>query len=341
MKLLLHYYHPIIFDLAESFKRICKVEIAINPSVTDNYGGIREHVAMIEGNEHLSDVPWVPIMPAVMKIRQGMYDLVGIDGVFSGDDWIIQACKDSGVPYFCINGYAHNADEPGNNILSLSNFLPQIQYKQKYPSEGHIQGFDWKNIAEAGRSHGKNILVFYPEMNHVKRRFLWPLEVAKGFDEVYRGQRINEVPSFIHRYEECNKWCYSAFEKVKDKLRDDFVVENFSGLSHDEVLEKIYNSRGLLHLKHGDCPGATLLEALIFGKPVFTMRSFVNACFNQEFLIDNFTAIVADDLDELCERIRRGFTPSHAARKYIWELTSFERQKYKVERFFKRCIDEV
>lgn len=328
-----------MFDLAESFKRICDVEIAINASIIDNYGGYKDRLDIISKNEHLDGIRVLPLALALQEIRQKKYDLVGLDGVFDGDPLVMDACKNANIPFFCINGYPHNIDEPSDNILSFSHFLPQVQYKQKYPSEGHIKEIDWKNISEGGRSQGKNIFVYYPEMNEAKRYYL-----NRAFPA-----RQNYI-SLIHRYEECNPWNFAAFKNVRDGLsKKSIQVENHSNLSQQEVFEKLAGSCGLLHLKHGDCPGISILEALILETPVFTMRSFVNASFNQEVLIHKINSFIADDLDELIDAMKNYSDQKTRCKKWdwglgktnshIWNLTDFDRQKSKLERFFNRCLN--
>lgn len=330
--LLLVYYHPIVFDLAESFSRIFqKVTIACNTNLKDNYGGYK---TVYERGKALG-LEVIPLPIALMQIRS--YDLVGLDGVFDGDELAMGSCKEHEIPWFCINGYPHQFDEPSQNILAFSWHLPQIQYKKMFPHEGYIKELDWKKIYEDGRSPGKNICVFYPELNYVKR-----------FD-YFDVPPSNTLVSFIHRYEECNKWNYKIFCDLKEKLKKhsfDIDLQNFSGLSQDEVLKKMFSSWGLVHLKHGDCPGISVLESLKMGIPVFTMKSFVQSSFNQEILIDGFNAVVADDLDELYERIidyisgKDRFYSAHFGLKtdYIKILTSFDRQKLKLIKFFERCM---
>lgn len=328
MKLIVVYYHPLCFDLCKSFQKICdSVVLAINPQVVDNYGGFKEHVEAAKKN----GVGWITLSAAIQNIKNRKCDLVGCDGVFDGDKLIMEACKDSGVPWFCIDGYPHNVDEPSNNILSFGHFLPQIQYKQKYPSEGHVKEVDWKNISENGQSEGKNIFVFYPELDYAKDFYK-----SRGFLRLKSSN--GEFVSFIHRFEECNKWSYKTFERIKKEIN----VQNYGGLSQFDVLDKLDKSFGLLHMKHGDRPGISVFEALILNRPVFVTRSFISASFNQEVLIDEFNAIIADDVDELIARMKEaaeGFDlVDKNARDYIWMLTNFKRQQKKLERFFERCL---
>lgn len=333
-KLLLVYYHPIIFDLAESFSRLFgKVEIACKQDLKDNYGGYKN----VEDRGKALGLDVIPLSLAIVNMNG--YDLVGVDGVFDGDALAMQMCRETNTPYFCINGYPHQVDEIGQNILAFSWFLPQIQHKKMFPHEGYLKELTWKQIAENGQEEGKNICVYYPEMNEAKHhKFSW-------------GQNSSCINSFIHRYEEYNHWNYRVFCKVKERFPD-LNIQNYSGLTQKEVYEKMDNSFGTLHLKHGDCPGISVLESLIFGKPVFTMSTFVKSSFNQEVLIDGFNSIIADSYDELIERIENYYTnrrtysidkyffDSQKIRQHVYMLTDFQRQKNKLVRFFERCLNE-
>lgn len=323
--LLLVYYHPIILDLAETFSRIFKkVTITAGPNLKDNYGGFEDLKNKIKSKKALENIDFIPLAVAQIKIKS--FDLVGLDGVFDGDDTIMGLCKNKGVPYFCINGYPHQLDEPSDNILAFSHFLPQQQYRKNFPHEGYVKEVDWKEIAEKGCSSGKNILVFYPELNDAKRYYNSNFKINYNQDFV----------SFIHRYEECNKWTFKVYQNLKNEFP---TLENYSNKTQDEVFRLMDESRGLLHLKHADCPGISVLEALVFGVPVCTIRSFVEASQNQEVLIDNFNAIIAEDVNELIERMKTLTRTSFLEnRDYIWNLTSFNRQKNKLERFFEQCM---
>lgn len=327
--LLLVYYHPIIFDLAESFLKIFnRVTIACNASLKDNYGEYAQVAAKIKANPHLQSVDCIPLSVAHLKIKD--YDIVGCDGVFDGDELIMEVCKERGVPYFNINGYPHQADEPSQNILAFSWFLPQIQYKQRFPHEGYIKERDWKHIAFEGRSEGKNICVFYPELNEAKR-----------YAFVAQPRPRHKFTSFIHRYEECNRWTYLLFQKFELALAEKHIfVGNYSGKTQKEVFDLMSESYGVVHLKHGDCPGISILESLILKTPVITMSSFVKASFNQDVLIDNQNAIIADDFDELIERSIDAINKpwGRTGWDHIYGLTNFNRQRNKLERFFHGCM---
>lgn len=338
MKILLAYYHPVIFDLAETFSKLSEVDsvdICVSPTLSDNYGGAKNVLDKIINNKFLTKTPAGILAPiAHQGIRNNYYDLVGLDGVFDGDQLIMDLCRENRIPYFCINGYPHQIDEPSQNILAFSWHLPQVQYKQTNPHEGYVKEKDWKNIALSGQSEGKNIFVFYPEMNEAKRFY-----ENKIFSEQGERPLAKKFVSLIHRYSECNQWSYHVFDQVNKLYR----VENYSDLTQAEAFQKIWESDGLVHLKHGDCPGISVLEALILGRPVITMESFVKASFNQEVLIDGFNSIVCKTTGEMLDRMR--FTgafypdfPSSEAVHYIHQLTSFNRQRRGLSLFLDRCL---
>lgn len=338
MNLLLNRYHPVVDDLAESFSKLemfDEIDIAIDISIKDHYGN---HLDILNKNkEKFKEFNSIPTSLAFLNLKNKKYDLVGIDGVFTNDQEIMDICKESNIPWFCINGYPHQIDEPSNNILAFSWHLPFVQYKKANPHEGYVKERDWKNIAEKGRSDGKNICVFYPEMNEAKR---YIRKIVKLPDPEY-------FSSFIHRYKECNKWNYEVFSFLEMNLDwNNKELKNYSGLKQSEVFEKISKSYGVVHLKHADCPGITILESLVLGVPIITMSSFVKASLDQEFLIDNFTAIIADSKQELVDRsielMKDGGLleySSKAIRNHSWILTDFERQEYKLRKFFERCIN--
>lgn len=322
MRLLLNRYHPISEDLALTFVKLgFKIDLSVDMSINDHYGSWIQVYKNLKKKYNEFDV--ISVQQAFLKLKNKQYDLVGVDGVFKNDKEIIELCKQNSIPWFCIQGYPYVQDEPSDNILSFSWFLPQIQYIKIYPSEGHVKEIDWKNIAYYGSSSQKNILIFYPEMNYVKE--FWKENISE--DHGY-------FLSLIHRYKECNKWCYDVFKKIEPY----FSIENHSGLSQEQSLNKINKSSGLLHLKAFDCPGISVLETLILKKPVYVMKSFINASFNQEVLIDNFNAVIADDVDELIKRMKEPFNTTQQSFDYIYALTSFDRQKNKLERFFNKCL---
>ena len=340
-KLLLVYYHPVVFDLAMSFLKIFEeVQICVTNDLRDNYG---THLDVVSKGKALG-LDCIPSSVASLLIKQGKYHLVGLDGVFQGDPLLISVCNSAKIPYFCINGYPHNTDEPSKNILSLSWFLPQIQYKQRYSNENAVKNNNWKEIAEKSRdSNLKNSMVFYPEFVDLKSK------LASIESEISRGGDIDFV-SFIHRFEECNEFNYQCFKNVNSN--PDLNVVNYTSLSQQEVWKKIAQSAGLIHLKSADCPGISVLESMIIGRVPFVMKDFVLASFNQEVLIDGHSAYVFDSLIDLdiaaskhLEEIKK--TPGNcflkiecSTRKHALMLTDFERQRGKLKNFFDRCLDE-
>lgn len=333
--LLLVYYHPVVFDLALSFSKLFdRVDICVTPGLKDNYG---DHNDVVSKAKSLGfDAFLTPV--ALMNIKSKKYDLIGLDGVFQGDKTIMDVCLGK-IPHFCINGYPHNMDEPSANILSFSWYLPEKQYRQSYPSEAHVKQIDWENISTKGRSDGKNICTFYPEFSELKR-----------WGSIRYKVRRDEFVSFIHRFEECNKHSYSVFEQVGQKV----VLKNYSSLNQEAVWDKILSSYGLIHLKHGDCPGIALLESMMLGRTPIVMKSFVLASQNQEVLIDAHSAYVCDTVDEMIDRSLRlmdavDFTYrdgqfdnltdiEKSTKRHALMLTDFNRQIPKLLTFFNRCL---
>lgn len=325
--LLLCYYHKIIFDLALSFKRLFKkVEICVSSNLKDNYG--TEQNVIKKGKSLGFDVHLLPVALANLKAKK--YCLVGCDGVFQGDQLLMDVCRQSNVPFFCIDGYPFKLDEPSQNILSFSWGLPQAQYREKYPHEPHVKDWDWKNIAQTGRSEGKNICVYYPEMNELKE---WRHKVD--------WEKIPDAYGFIsliHRFEECNKWNYEVFNKVKKQ----FNLENYTNLTQEELWNKLILSKGLIHLKSADRPGIAVLEAMLLDCVPIVMKSFVLASQNQDLLIDDISAIVCDSVDELIDRVKKLETDKDYINNcdiHAGLMTDWDRQKNKVEKFFERCLN--
>ena len=334
MKILLAYYHPVIYDLAETLLKLGSVEsvdICVVKDLSDNYGGPTNVFKKVKENKHLDKTKVFYDSVAHQLIKAGAYDIVGVDGVFSGDDLIMELCQENKIPYFCINGYPHQLDEPSHNIMAFSWHLPQVQYKQANPHEGYVKERDWKDISQNGRSQGKNVFVFYPEMNEAKRFH------SKSRTRTLESATSPYFLSLIHRYAECNRWNHEVFNLI-GKL---YKVENFSTLTQEQSFKKILLSDGLLHLKHGDCPGISVLEALILGKPVITMESFVKASFNQEVLIDEYNSIICQSVGEMAERMRDIRPINPRATEYIWDLTSFSRQRRGLLRFLRGCRESV
>lgn len=326
MKILLIYYHPIIWDLAETFLRLGhSVSVAVNPAIKDNYGTGLD--IFKSANSKYNPV----LLPAALQfIKQHKYDLVGCDGVFDGDKLVMETCQNSNIPWFCIDGYPNTMDEPSNNILAFSWALPFTQYNNKFPSEGHKKQVDWKDIAEFGQSKMKNFLVFYPNMWYLQQPF--SLKTIKE----------KKLVSGIQRFEECNRYNYEVFQKVKAALAN-WDIQNIEGCSHEDFLKEIQTSEGLLHLKWADKPGIAVLESMMLGRPIVTLRSFVLSSFNQEFLIDNYTALIADSVEEITERLKDPCyltDLSWNVHEHAVMLCSFERQKDKLQRFLDRCVND-
>lgn len=327
MKTLLVYYHPVCFDLAQTFIRLDHdVTVAVNTTITDNYGTGAEIIKRAKEKYSFNIVP-LPL--ALAQLNKKQYDLVGCDGVFDGDKLVMETCDQHGIPRFCIQGYPNVMDEPSDNILSFGWFTPTVLYHQRYPSEGHKKQLDWKNIAE-NTPELKNNCIFYPNF--------WDLKDELSI--VYDVNILNKgFISLIQGYERWNKWSFEAFKKVQK----DVEVENLQGLEHQEVIKRLKRAHGLIHLKWADQPGIALMEAMLIGKPVLTVKSFVLASMNQEVLIDNYNAIIADDLDELIYWTKQTDyleTLGENAKKHAEMLTNFTRQQKKLEAFIDRCINK-
>lgn len=323
MNILLVYYHPICFDFATTLLKLGhKVTISVNQNIKDNYGTGTD---IIKKNSKQYVV--IPNNLALAQIAIGKYDLVGCDGVFDGDKLIMDVCKSKNVPYFCIDGYPNTFDEPSDNILTFGWSLPILQYNNKFPFEGHKKQIDWKDIAEKGRSQIKNFCVFYPNM-----WYMHSIESIKNFNK-------KKLISGIQRFKECNEWNYKVFNQIKEKLLD-WEILNLEKIEHEEFLNKLNSSCGLLHLKWADKPGISVLEAMWLGRPIITLNSFILSSFNQELLIDNYTAIVADSIDELIKRINVQLLIDLGknAKNHIKMLCDFHRQIPKLNNFLERCI---
>lgn len=334
--LLLVYYHPVVFDLALSFSKLFdKVDICVTPGLKDNYG---DHNTVVSKAKSLGfDAYLTPV--ALMNIKANKYHLIGLDGVFQGDKTIMDVCLGK-IPHFCINGYPHNTDEPSANILSFSWYLPEKQYRQSYPSEAHVKQIDWGNIATKGNSDGKNICVFYPEFGELK----------KWYNNTPQAVRRERFVSFIHRFEECNTESFAVYSQVKQSLSkevyDTVEFDNISNLSQENVWNTLNSSYGLIHLKHADCPGIALIEAMLCGRVPVVMESFVKASQNQEVLIDNYSAIICDSVgglisraEDLAESINSGSKSlEKSTREHALMLTDFGRQTHKLFHFFTRCL---
>lgn len=337
--LLLAYYHPVVFDLAISFRKLfSNVEMCVTKDLKDNYGTHEDVIKRATEMGILCQTSNV----AAMKMGRGYFDIVGVDGLFQGDELLIDVCKAFKVPYFAINGYPHNFDEPSENILSFSWFLPQARYRSVYPQEGHVKQLNWREIQQHGRSiKQKNVCVFYPEFSELKRK-------AGAISS--KNERKSSFLSLIHRFQECNESSFAVFEHVQRSLKEGEIgLENFSSLSQEQVWDKIRESSGLIHLKHADCPGISVLESMILGRVPIVMRDFVLASQNQEVLVDQHSAIVCDSVDELVDRSKEHFIQTQRVRdcytqlevstmKHVYMLTDFDRQKKALNKFFNKCF---
>jgi hypothetical protein len=341
--ILLVYYHPIVFDLAQTFKQhglFKNVEIAVSGPLKDNYGDQNRVLAECKARGFVG----LPLPAALINIKNKKYSIVGLDGVFQQDNLVIDTCQNLKIPFFCINGYPHNIDEPSQNILSFSWFLPQMQYKMMYGHEGAIKDVDWRNIAEKGfGGPNKNICVFYPEMNDVKK-FLSNnvLDIGlmhKSFD--FPTKKSGAV-SFIYRFEECNKWSHEVYKRIG-------LIKNYDNLDSNEVHKLLWKTKWLAHLKHGDCPGVSVLEAMLLGCVPIVMQSFVLASFNQDLLIDRYSAVVCKTTDEFSQVLSLGNIPHldfmfnqdlyYTTHNHAMTMTNFNRQQNKLVYFFERCLN--
>lgn len=349
MKILINRYHPACEDLAISFSKLGhEVFLSVKTSINDHYGSWKK--VFDECKDGYKEFTTIDYKQALIMISKGQFDLVGVDGVFEGDADILDICNRVGLPHFSISGYPGVLDEPSNNILSLGWSMPNLQYWQKFPSEAHRKLHEWREIAVTGKSPGKNICVFYPNF--------WRLKEKENLDSNF-WNNVSDVPYFvsgIQKFKECNPWNYEVFQQVKSRLeRPNFfgnggkklaIVENCEGLTNSQFISKLESSWGLLHLKQADQPGISVLEALLLGKIVITMKSFVLASHNQDILIDGLNAIVADSIDELVERVselekhqvEKRMYPNSYSMGFIYKMTSFDRQKNKLQRFVEECV---
>lgn len=339
MKILINYYHPICADLAFS---LCKlghdVDVCFLTTKTDHYGNWKEMPKNV--SEQYRDIfaaasvkfNCISHQQAMVLLKSKRYNLLGCDGVTDGDGELMQIADSARIPYFNINGYPYQADEKAKNILCFSWFLPQIQYLQTYQGENGVKNIDWKNIAENGRSSGKNILVFYPETALVKhiRDSLAPVPTVdkKGF------------VSFVQLYEKYNRFNYAAFVRLQSTCND--TLENFGGLSQMEVRKLMNSAKATVHLKHADCPPTAVLEGMLFGLVPHVMTSFIKASANQDLLIDGHSCIACDSIDEMSKNLNennwKNLTDS--TRQHAEMLTSLDRQKNKLQKFLSDCLEQ-
>ena len=334
IKTLLVYYHPVVWDLAETFSKMNhSVTVAVNPKITDNYGTGFDIIKRAQ-KKFDCNIDVIPLPLALAHLNQKKYDLVGCDGVFDGDKMVMEVCGNNNIPHFCIQGYPNVVDEPSNNVLSLGWFMPTIRYHKRFPSEGHKKQIDWKEIAEKGRSSTKNFCVFYPTFHKFKQKIretdFRPKEHRSGFVSLIQG------------YQKWNAYSYEVFKQVAEKVKG---VENLQGKSHKECFERINKAKALLHLKWADQPGIAIFEAMLLGRPVITMNSFVLASMNAEVLIPDYNSLIADSVDELLEYMQSDYDDYYVAlgenaEKHAMMLTNFGRQKFKLTRFVNRCLND-
>lgn len=320
IKLLLNRYHPVVDDLAQSLALHFNfsVDVAINPTIIDHFGS---HSKILEENKkNIKNVSYISLQESLIKIKSKKYDLIGVDGVFEGDKIIISLCKSLKTPYFCISGYPYLADEDATNILSFSWFMPQIQFVQRFQSE-----YDAKTRAWDPQLKQKNIEVFYPEFLYLKN------QKFEKFEKKYWMSSIN-------RFEECNPIQYSIFKNVEAKFQK---IENFTSLSNKELIEKLKFSKGLIHIKGMDCPGIVLIESMLVGVVPFVFRQFILSSFNQDLLIDNYSCVVSDSVEEFVDNLKSNKWEelSESTRQHAMIMTDFNRQKSKLYKFFERCIN--
>lgn len=331
MRILICRYHPICEDLAITFSKLGhEVFLSVKTDINDHYGSWKKILENCK--KSYTEFTSIDYKQALIMIAKHQIDLVGVDGVFDGDADIIEICDRTNCPHFSISGYPGVLDEPSDNILSLGWSMPSLQYWNRFPSEAHRKLVEWKEIAQTGKSPGKNICVFYPNF--------W------RFKEKQKTQEISKNPYFvsgIQRYKECNPWNFEVFEAVRNACEIKFqaTIKNFEGVSNEVFMDEVSKSWGLLHLKQADQPGISVLEAILQGKQIFTLSSFVLASHNQDLIIDGLTAVVADSVRELIERMST-HNPFDAKRtgdciRHAYIMTSFERQEEKLERFINRC----
>ncbi len=331
MKVLICRYHPICEDLAITFSKLgYEVFLSVKTDINDHYGSWKK---VFDNCKSYLEFTTIDYKQALIMVAKNQFGLVGVDGVFEGDADIIEICDRVGTPYFAISGYPGVLDEPSNNILSLGWSMPSLQYWNRFPSEAQRKLQEWKYITETGQAPGKNICVFYPNFWRLKDR---PTNVV-----------VEKNPYFIsgiQRYKECNPYNFAVFEQVRKACEVKFqaTVQNFEGVSNQEFINELDKSWGLLHLKQADQPGISVLEAMLRGKQVFTLKSFVLASHNQDLMIDEVTAVVADSVKELVERMKR-HNEYHArfisgCKEHASMMTSFGRQSEKLERFIQGCM---
>lgn len=332
-KILLHRYHPIVDDLAIAFERLGhKVTVCINTSINDHYGKSSEILSQLKIENFGEDIQYISLKEASVKISS--FDLVGFDGVFSGDEILRDLCKKTGKPYFAISGYPYLRDEDAKNILSFSWFMPQVQFVSQYPTENHVKMDCWAKIRQ-NRPTGKNICVYYPELFTL---FEQAGDLPLSYERQMERDENPTIVSSIHRFEECNPENFLVFSEASKICKSEVV--NLVNMTRFQMWEKICYADKFLHLKSFDCPGIALIEAMIFGTVPIVMKEFILGSFNQELLIDNYSAIVCDSLDELKERINEPVSDSfrYDTKNHVRMIIDFDRQSSKLERFVRTCL---
>lgn len=346
MKILINRYHPVCEDIAITLSKLGhEVTLSVKTDINDHYGSWKEILKVLKGTKGFRAIDY---KQALILASKKSFDLIGADGLFEGDRQLFELAGKTNIPTFAIAGYPHLMDEPSGNILSLGWSLPILQYLRDFPTEAHRKQVDWKAVAESGRMAGKNICVFYPNF--------WDIKDRRKKGEFYRMEiaPLQKFVSGIQRYEECNRFNHQVFTAVQKALHIEKppwptpwqVVENYEGLPRDDFLQKLAASWGLLHLKHADQPGISVMEALLMGKKVFTMKSFILGSHNHDMLIDGHNAVIADTVDELIERMEQvkydQVADAHENMSlvsgHINMLTSFERQKDKLNKFVLECL---
>jgi hypothetical protein len=335
LKILLHRYHPIVDDLAIAFELLGhSVTVCINTAVEDHYGKSSEILSNLKIENFGENIQYISLKEACVKIVA--FDLIGFDGVFSGDEILRSLCKKAKKPYFAISGYPYLRNEEANNILSFSWFMPQIQFVSQYPSESHVKMDCWSKIKKNVPTT-KNFCVFYPELFTLHRQLS---EIPDAYERSCVRDQNPVIVSSIHRFEECNPENYAVFEEVSKASKT--KVENITSMSRVESWKRLAVADKFLHLKSFDCPGISLIEAMKFGVVPVVMREFILGSFDQDLLIDNHSAIVCDSIGEIKERINEKVKDSlrYSTKDHVNMLTSFERQRGKLEIFVQKCLKD-
>lgn len=324
MKVLFHHYHPVIEDICNSFSTYLKfdIECAIKTDIIDHYG---DHKELLRKNqEKYKSFKSIPLQQALVKLKSKQYEVVFVDGVYDGDKDIIKICKDKNIPYICVSGYPYLKDEDSKNILSFSWFMPQIQFLNQFPTEGHVKQLSLD-------SSQKNILIWYPEFSHVKK-------YSKENPHLLSAAYKNPYVSFIHRFEECNKEHYKHYKNIIEKFGED--IPNYTNLTQQEVMFTLNQSRGLALMKWADAPGIALIESMLLGCVPFVFQQYILASFNQEILIDNYSAVTSNSDEEFVENLKsdKWAKLSESTQQHARMITDFGRQQEKLEKFIQECV---